>query len=249
MTKKPKKINIEILYKDKDLLVLNKPAGLITHPDGRTKESSLSEWLLKKYPKVKGVGENLHYEDGRDIEKYGIVHRLDRETSGAIVVALNQETFLFLKEQFQNREVRKKYNLFVWGELKKDESKIDREIGRSGSDTRRWSAERGAKGLKRDALTLYKVLWRGKGISFVEAEPKTGRTHQIRVHFKAIGYPVVCDSLYAPNRGCALGFGRTALHSRYIEFKKPDGEILKIEVPYPPDFVKAVKNLDIKNIC
>jgi hypothetical protein len=100
MTKKPKKINIEILYKDKDLLVLNKPAGLITHPDGRTKESSLSEWLLKKYPKVKGVGENLHYDDGRDIEKYGIVHRLDRETSGAIVVALNQETFLFLKEQF-----------------------------------------------------------------------------------------------------------------------------------------------------
>src|SRR3989344_4635116 len=92
---------IEILYKGKDMLIINKPAGLITHPDGRTEEPSVSQWLLKKYPEVGQVGEDLRYEDGRVIKKEGIVHRLDRETSGALVVALTQEAFMNLKKQFE----------------------------------------------------------------------------------------------------------------------------------------------------
>ncbi len=190
------KMKIGVLYEDKDILVLNKPAGLITHPDGRTDEPSLSDWLAKNYPETKGVGEILNYEDGRTIEKWGIVHRLDRDTSGAIIVVKNHEAFLNLKKQFQSRQVRKIYHAFISGELKKDEGEIDRPIGRSRKDPRLWSAQRGAKGVMRDALTLYKVLWRGKGLSFAEIEPKTGRTHQIRVHLASIGHPIVGDTLY-----------------------------------------------------
>src|SRR3989344_1740435 len=241
-----KKFNIEILYKDADMMILNKPANLITHPDGRVEEPSLSEWLLINYPKTKEVGEPINYADGRVISKPGIVHRLDRETSGAIVVVLNQKAFLHLKAQFQNRKVRKLYHAFVWGELKEDEGKVDRPIGRSAKDQRLWSAQRGAKGTLRDALTMYKVLWKGQGVSFVETEPKTGRTHQIRVHFKAINYPVICDKLYSPNRGCILGFGRTALHSRMIAVKNTKNKLISIVAPYPNDFKKAFKELKIK---
>lgn len=239
------KLKIEILYKDKDLLVINKPAGLITHPDGRTDEPSLSEWLSIKFPEMVGVGEPFE-RDGLKINKPGIVHRLDRETSGAMIVARNQKSFLNLKEQFQNRKVRKLYHTFIWGELKSDEGKIDRSIGRNAKDARLWSAQRGAKGTLRDALTMYRVLWKGRGISFVETEPKTGRTHQIRVHFKAINYPVICDKLYSPSRGCALGFGRTALHSHKIEFKNLAGDVVSVIAPYPRDFKKAMKELGIK---
>ena len=227
-------------------MVLNKPSGLITHPDGRTDEPSLSEWLSINFPETIGVGEPINYSDGRIIDKPGIVHRLDRETSGAIVVARNQKSFLNLKAQFQNRTVRKWYHTFVWGELKEDEGKVDRVIGRSSKDPRLWSAQRGAKGTLREALTMYKVLWKGKGISFVETEPKTGRTHQIRVHFKAINYPVICDKLYSPNRGCILGFGRTALHSRMIMVANTKNKPISVIAPYPADFKKAFKELKIK---
>lgn len=240
-----KKIKIDILYKDKNMLVLNKPAGLITHPDGRTDEPSLSEWLSINFPETVDVGEPFKM-DSRIVNKPGIVHRLDRETSGAIVVARNQKSFLNLKAQFKNREVRKLYHTFVWGELKENEGKIDRAIGRNSKDSRLWSAQRGAKGVLRDALTMYKVLWKGKGVSFVETEPKTGRTHQIRVHFKAINYPVICDKLYSPNRGSALGFERTALHSRMIAFKDIENKLISVVAPYPSDFKKAFKELGIK---
>jgi 23S rRNA pseudouridine1911/1915/1917 synthase len=239
---------IKILYKSDDMLIIDKPSGLITHPDGRTEEPSVSEWLSKTYPKAAKVGEPLHYEDGRIIEKPGIVHRLDRETSGALVIALTQESFLHLKSQFEARTVRKLYHTFLWGELNNPESKIDRPIGRSATDPRQWSAQRGAKGSMRDALTLYRVLWKGKGFSFVEAEPKTGRTHQIRVHFKAINYPVVSDSLYGPGRGQGLGFKRTALHSHSIEVENTKGEVITAVAPYPADFKKAIKTLGIKEL-
>ncbi|HEY9584433.1 MAG TPA: RluA family pseudouridine synthase [Candidatus Paceibacterota bacterium] len=241
-----KKFNIEILYKDADMMILNKPSGLITHPDGRVDEPSLSEWLSINYPKTKDVGEPINYLDGRVISKPGIVHRLDRETSGAIAVALNQKAFLHLKAQFQNREVRKLYHTFVFGELKEAEGKIERPIGRSARDQRLWSAMRGAKGTLRDALTMYRVMWKGQGMSFVETEPKTGRTHQIRVHFKAINYPVICDKLYAPKHGCAAHFDRTALHARFISIKNLKGEQIEKTAPYPKDFKKAIKELKIK---
>lgn len=227
-------MQLTILYEDADVLVVNKPAGLIVHADGRTNEPTLVDWLLEKYPNIKGVGEH------DEVERSGIVHRLDRETSGAMVVAKTQKAYDFLKKQFQSRNVEKIYNAFVYGRVKNDEGVIDRPIARSKRGGATWSATRGKKGKEREAVTEYKVLKRWDSYSFVELRPLTGRTHQLRVHLKAINYPVVCDKLYAPNRSCALGFNRLALHARSLTLALPSGEEIKIEAPYPKDFEKAL---------
>ncbi len=235
--------NITILYEDENMLVINKPSGLIVHEDGRKKEESVAEWMLTHYPDSKNVGEPITTNSGEIILRPGIVHRLDRDTSGALLLAKNQEAFLFLKNQFQERDIAKEYHAFVYGNIKKDEDVIDRPIARSRSDFRLWSAQRGSRGELREAITEYKVLERGKNITFVEAKPKTGRTHQIRVHFKAINHPVVCDPLYAPKQKVLLGFERTALHAYAVEFKTLNGKSQKVVAPYPEDFMEALKEL------
>ena len=232
-------MKIEILYEDNDLLVVNKPAGLMVHPDGKSEGSFLTDWLLEKFPELKNVGESWP----------GIVHRLDVGTSGVLIVAKNQPTYLWLKKQFQNRKVNKVYNAFVWGEMKDDRGIIDKPIGRSKSDFRQRSAERGKKGKIRNAVTHFVVKKRAcliggqnTGFSFLEIRPKTGRTHQIRVHLKAIGYPVVGDSLYAPKRPLALGFNRLALHAFSIEFENLAHKKISVNAPLPEDFRNALKN-------
>ncbi|HEY4508718.1 MAG TPA: RluA family pseudouridine synthase [Candidatus Paceibacterota bacterium] len=253
-------MNIDILYEDKDIMAINKPSGLVVHGDGRTKEPTLTDWILKKYPKIKNVGESGRDSSDGEIDRSGIVHRLDRETSGVMLVAKNQKSFENLKKQFQEHKIKKIYHCFVFGEMKAKPSDrkavqdgrptqtesgfrgtIDRPIGRSAKDFRLKSAQRGAKGEMREAVTDYKVLSRGKGYSFVEVMPKTGRTHQIRVHFKAINYPLVADSLYAPNRENSLGFQRTALHSYQITFADLKGKSHTLTAPYPEDFEKGLK--------
>jgi len=225
---------IDILYEDNDALVVNKPSGLIVHSDGRTQEPSLSDWLVKKYPQIVDVGE---------LVRAGIIHRLDRETSGVLIVAKNQNTFEFLKKQFQDRKVEKIYHAFVYGHVKNDEGVINRPIARSKRNAPLWSATRGRRGKEREAITEYKVLNRGEHWSFVELRPLTGRTHQLRVHLKAINYPVVCDKLYAPKRESLLGFSRLALHARSLSIALPSGKTLKIEAPYPEDFQRAVEKI------
>jgi 23S rRNA pseudouridine1911/1915/1917 synthase len=167
------------------------------------------------------------------------VHRLDRDTSGAVVLAKDQETFLYLKDLFQKREVSKVYDAFVYGSVKNDRGAIDRPIGKSKKDPRRRVAGRGARGALRDAVTQYRVLARGGGATHLELRPKTGRTHQIRVHMKAIGHPVVCDALYAPQMPPLLGFERLALHAHSLSFIHPDGREITIEAPLPQDFLSA----------
>ena len=233
----------EIIYEDEHILVLNKPAGLVVHADGKTKEETLCDWVLENYPEMENVGEPI--DTGESIIKRpGIVHRLDRETSGAIVLAKDQETFYFLKEQFQNREIEKVYNAVVWGNIKQDKGVIDAPIGRSGKDFRQWSAMRGARGQLREALTEYKVLSRfeegGEKFVFLEVRPKTGRTHQIRVHMKYLNNPLVCDSLYAESRPCVLGFNRVALHARQITLEIPDKGRKTFEAPFPEDFMEIL---------
>jgi len=230
-----------ILYEDENVMAINKPAGMLVHGDSNNKDNTLVDWLLSKYPKIKNVGESGRDSNGKEIERSGIVHRLDRETSGVMLVAKTQKSFESLKKQFQGHKIKKIYHAFVFGEIKNDKGIIDRPIGRSSKDFRLKSAQRGAKGEMRGAVTEYKVLARGKGYSFVEVSPKTGRTHQIRVHFKAISYPLVGDSLYAPNRENTLGFQRTALHSYQITFTDLKGKSHTIEVSYPEDFEKALK--------
>ena len=230
-------MDISILYEDSDVLVVNKPSSLIVHSDGRTNEPTLVDWVLGKYPEIKRVG---------DVARQGIVHRLDRETSGVMIVAKNQKAYDFLKGQFQSRSVEKIYHAFVYGRVKNDEGVIDRPIARSKRGGALWSATRGKKGKERDAVTEYKVLRRGDGYSLVELRPLTGRTHQLRVHLKAINYPVVCDKLYVPKKECILGFNRLALHARSLTLTLLGGKNIKIEAPYPNDFENALKTANLE---
>jgi len=236
---------IKKLKETNNLLFINKPSGLVVHPDGRTKEETLCDWILENYPEVKGVGEPLILSDGTVVDKPGIVHRLDRDTSGVMVIAKTQEAFLHLKEQFKNHSVKKEYHAFVYGHLKEDEGTIDRPIGKSKKDFRQWSAQRGARGMMRSAVTNFKVIERGESdgerVTLVAVMPETGRTHQIRVHMKAINHPLVSDTLYAPKRPSVLGFTRTALHAVSLTVSDIDGESISVQAPYSPDFESALK--------
>jgi 23S rRNA pseudouridine1911/1915/1917 synthase len=237
---------MEILYEDQDILVINKPAGLVVHPDGRTKEPSVSEWFAEKYPDAKEVGESIEKTSGETIERSGVVHRIDRDTSGILLLAKTKEGHAHLKAQFQNREVEKTYHLFVYGNMKEDRGSINLPIGRSSGDFRKWSAQRGVRGEVREAVTYFEVLKRSedKTWTFLEAKPKTGRTHQIRVHLLAIHHPVVADHLYAASKLPILGFTRLALHARKIGFRNLAGEKIEVTAPYPADFEHALtKNL------
>ncbi len=237
-------MEINILYEDSDIVAVDKPAGLVVHADGRTKEKTLTDWILKKYPEAKDVGELLG-----DIERPGIVHRLDRDTSGVILIAKTKEGHICLKEQFQNRTISKRYLAFLYGEVKDDYGIIDRPIGRSSGDFRKWSATRGTRGEMREAKTYWTLISKKDNYSFIEAEPKTGRTHQIRVHFKAINHPIVSDELYAENKEKALGFERIALHAYSINFKNCKGKDIKVIASIPADFKKAIKKLGIEKFA
>lgn len=246
-------MKIEILYEDKDIVAVNKTAGIVVHPDGKSKGPFLTDWIIENYPKTKNVGEPVETKDYGIIERPGIVHRLDRDTSGVILIAKTKAGHECLKTQFQDRTINKKYLAFVCGEVKDQFGIINRPIGRSPKDFRRWSATRGARGEMRDAETWYTVLSSRAGYSFVEVEPKTGRTHQIRVHFKAINHPILHDSLYSPekidDKTKSLGFKRNALHAYSIEFTNCQGKVIKVKAPIPKDFNNALIELGIKEVA
>jgi 23S rRNA pseudouridine1911/1915/1917 synthase len=162
-----------------------------------------------------------------------------------MIVTKTKEAFESLKKQFQDHEVKKIYHAFIFGELKEKEGTIDRPIGRSSKDFRMFSAQRGARGELREAITNYKVLSLAPGYSFVEVSPQTGRTHQIRVHFKAISYPLVADKVYAPKRENELGFERLALHSYKITFQDLKGKLQEIIAPYPKDFKSGLEKFTL----
>ncbi len=236
---------IKILYEDKDILAIDKPSGILVHSDNRSTKETIADLFKKKYPKLE------------------IVHRLDRETSGVMLLAKNVKAHEFLKKQFQDRVVKKVYNAVVNGFVKNDHGLINKLIGRSPKDFRRWLAGRGARGELREAITEYKVLKRltlpiipslikegktspDKGrqeglFSYLEIKPKTGRTHQIRVHMKFLNYPVACDPLYNPKGACPKNLDRLALHAKSIEFKNLQGKIIKVESPLPKEFAKMLK--------
>ena len=237
------KNEIKIIYENENMLAINKPAGLVVHSDGRTEESTLSDWVLKHYPQTKDVGEPIKLSDGSEIPKHGIVHRLDRETSGVLLIAKNRETFLFLKRQFQERKIKKVYRAIAYGNIRDERGTIDKPIGRSKGDFRKRTTGAGIRGIVREAVTEFKVLFRGCGFSYLELYPKTGRTHQIRVHLKSIGHPVVCDKLYAPKRECALGMARHALHAYSVSFLVRGGERVVVEAPLPHDFERALAEM------
>jgi 23S rRNA pseudouridine1911/1915/1917 synthase len=233
----------DIIFDNQDYIIINKPAGLMVHPDGRSNERTLCDFLLDEYPEINGVGEPLVLKSGEVIDRPGIVHRLDKETSGVMVVARNQKSFEYLKSQFQDRKVEKTYHTFVYGNIKEDEFEVAEPIGRSKKDFRRWMAGDNARGKLREAQTFFKVLKRSddKKYTLLEAKPKTGRTHQIRVHLKYLYKPIVADTLYAPDRQAILGFERLALHAKKIEFTDSSGQKVEYEADYPEDFKNNIR--------
>ncbi len=227
----------KIIFEDAQMLVLDKPAGLMVHPAlHHAPEPTLEDWLKEKYP-AQG-----------DVPGFYLVHRLDADTSGVIAVARTEAAFAYLKAQFKNRETRKTYCAFLYGALKDDRGVIDKPIGSARGGLGPRSAKR-PYGRERDAVTLYRVIKRGSAdsdnkASYVEVFPKTGRTHQIRVHFSSIDHPVVCDKLYAHGRPALLGFERLALHAFSLTLKHPiSKKEMTFEAPLPPDFLEAERNL------
>lgn len=234
-------MELPILYEDTNMVAVYKPSGVMTHKDGRSTEETVADWFAARYPDSTEVGETQRLQDGTELLRPGVVHRLDRETSGVLVFAKTKEAHTHLKEVFQGRQAEKTYVAFVYGVPKEEKGVIEFSIGRSRKDFRLRSAQPKAKGTLREALTHYRVLTHTDTHSFLQVTPKTGRTHQIRVHLKAIHHPVVCDPLYAPNHSCDLGLTRLALHAYSLTLPTLEGKEVTITAELPEEFKKALK--------
>jgi len=227
---------IKIIFQNKDFIVVDKPAGLSVHAGVGTSEKTLVDFLLEKFPDIKNVG------DAPEVRP-GIVHRLDKETSGVMVVARNKKTFEYLKDLFKNRKIEKKYLAVVHGILpakggsasggKEKEGKIEGEMGRSKKDFRKQALVRGKISVRKErySLTFYKVKKELEKCSLLEVFPKTGRMHQIRVHLHSVGHPIVGDKKYTfkeflPRRqaGKNIFAPRMMLHANSISFVGPDNK-------------------------
>ena len=229
----------KVLYEDDYIVAIDKPAGLVVH-SGVGTDVTLVDWVVKRYPAMEGVG-----EQDSDVPRPGIVHRLDKGTSGVMVLAKGQEVFETLKKHFQKGKVEKEYHAFVYGSPRDVRGIVSLPLGKSRVDFRRY-ATRNTRGEVREARTEYVVVGScQKQSSFVRFYPKTGRTHQIRVHAQLLHTPIVCDSLYASSQKPILGFSRLALHSRRVSLNThqyPDG--LHVVAPHPDDFLHAFSLCD-----
>ncbi|MGA2802417.1 MAG: RluA family pseudouridine synthase [Verrucomicrobiota bacterium] len=239
----PEKIPLDILFEDKSLLVLNKPAGLVVHPAAGHEEHTLVNALLHHCKgSLSGIG---------GVARPGIVHRLDKETSGCLVIAKNDETHLVLSAQFAGRSVVKIYNAIVCGELACESGEIHAAIARHPSHRKRMAVREDDSG--RAAHTSYRVLERLNSATFVEAQLHTGRTHQIRVHFQFLGHPLVGDETYGARQNARLKeltnytAPRVMLHARELSFVHPRTEKqMSFEAPLPEDFRAALRFLRFK---
>ena len=254
----------KIIYEDENFLAVDKPAGLLVHgarfmdygsknfePRTMNYEPTLVDWLVERYPEIKGVGDPVKLPNGNygagDPNRPGIVHRLDRGTSGVMLVARNQKYFEYLKSLFQKHEIKKTYLALVRGELKEKHGIIDRPLGiKSGTTKRTVHSAKMAK----SAVTEYSVLRSSGGCSLLEVRPRTGRTHQIRVHLASIGHPVVGDKLYGPKKLLTTNHSplttRLMLHALAIEFTTVEGRRIKIEADPPPEFLQNSESLNSK---
>jgi 23S rRNA pseudouridine1911/1915/1917 synthase len=225
---RPEPIPLEILFEDDDLIVINKPAGLTVHPGAGQRDHTLVNALLSRCATLSGIG-------GK--ERPGIVHRLDKETSGCLVVAKNDMAHRELSKQFAARTVEKIYLALVVGKVSKPAGVIEEKIGRHPVHRQRMrvTSVRG-----RTAKTGYRVIRSSDQASLVECQLHSGRTHQIRVHLHHLGHPVVGDKIYAPR--FANNFARQMLHAWKLGFRHPrTGEWKHFEAPLPADFATAIK--------
>ena len=224
----PENIPLDILFEDEDVIVINKPAGMAVHPAPGSPAHTLVNAVLAYLPGLAGDEDSL---------RPGIVHRLDKDTSGLILVAKNRVAQAYLSDQFKSRTVSKKYIVLVKGKLTPEKGIIEAAIGRDPRNRQRMAVvSRG-----REARTDYRVIRYVGNHSLLEIRPETGRTHQIRVHLAAIGFPVVGDSQYGVK---SPHLSRQFLHAAGLRFKLPStGEYVEFESPLPPDLEQALKEI------
>lgn len=243
--------DIHILYEDDEVMVVNKPAGVLVHEDGHSPyEGTVVEWFLSRAPTARGVGEQTTSQSGKALERSGVVHRLDRDTSGVMILAKTADAYTHLKTQFHDRLAKKEYRAFVYGRMKERYGTIDRPIGRSPSDFRLRHAGRGATGTPRQAVTNWECIssgeYQGEIFSYLRLFPKTGRTHQLRVHLKSIDRPIVGDPLYATHKLTTsnnLGLNRLVLHAHTLELILPNGRQERFIAPVPQEFEAAAERI------
>jgi len=231
-------MKLNVLYEDKNVLVIDKPAGIIVFPEGRVKEKTLIDYLLEKFPELKKAGSS---------PRYGIVHRLDKDTSGILLVAKNDKTLSFLQKQFKERKVKKKYLALVVGKIKEKRGTIETLLGRAAKKQKKQKVylpyEPGCQG-KRKAITEYQVLEKFKDFTLLEVKPKTGRKHQIRTHLAYISHPIAGDKLYGfKNQPCPKELLGQFLHAYYLKIVLPDKTVKEFYSELPEDLAKTLQKL------
>jgi 23S rRNA pseudouridine1911/1915/1917 synthase len=231
-------MDIKISYEDNDVLVVDKPTGIVVFPEGQTTENTLIDALVEEYPELKKVGE---------APRYGIVHRLDKDTSGILLVAKSNEGLIFLQKQFKNREVEKKYLCLVEGAIEDASGTVKTLIARAKGDPRKQRSYSPINAPKsaREAITEYKVLEKFENYTLLEVEIKTGRRHQIRCHFSYLKHPVAGDKLYSfKNSKIPEGLTRQFLHAQQLKIQLSDGKIHEFISELPEDLKKVLNNLE-----
>ena len=218
--------SIEIIRETPEFIVINKSAGIVAHPDSRHKSGTVVDWLLEKYPEIKNVGD--------DINRPGIMHRLDKEASGLMVIARTKPSFENLKQQFQKRLIEKEYLILAHDPDLPDSGEIERPLGRSKLG--KIVAQTHGTEKTKTAHTLFEVLERRKNFALISVKTKTGRTHQIRVHFYSIGHSVAGDKLYKQKQTKGkINPPRLFLHAAKLSFTDISGERQKFQLPLADD--------------
>ena len=238
----PEKIPLDIIYEDENVIVVNKPAGMVVHPAAGHSGGTLVNAVLAHTPNLNVGG----------VERPGIVHRLDSETSGLIVVAKNDAAMRDLQAQFKARRVHKTYLALIVGQIKPPRGKIDAPIGRDPKHRQRMTVipiphppsliGKGGRGLGRDSVTIYRTIANFDGYTLIEALPQTGRTHQIRVHLAFMGFPVVGDAIYGKKKN-SLGLARQFLHAWKLALTLPNGRPANFTAPLPEDLQTVLEEL------
>lgn len=235
----PENLDVEIVYEDDDIAVVNKPAGMSVHPGAGIKSGTLVNALLYQCKNLSGIGGKI---------RPGIVHRLDKDTSGIMVVAKNDRSHNNLVDQFKSRDVKKKYVAIITGIFKEKSGEIALPLGRHRINRVKFSSDSTST---KAALTKWTLVSQFSGASLVNAEPYTGRTHQIRVHFAESGHPILGDKLYGRKISDQLindlskKLNRQALHAFSLSFKHPgSNKNLCFEAPIPPDMTEVIKVLE-----
>ena len=229
---KPQEMPLDIIYEDDDMLVINKEKGIVVHPGNGNPDGTLANAVMAKCKgSLSGIGGKI---------RPGIVHRIDKDTSGLIIVAKNDTAHINLSKQIQDRKVKKTYIALVRGVIKENEATINMPIGRSSKDRKKMAVTKDGK----EAITHFKVLKRYNGFTLLEVKIETGRTHQIRVHLSEIGYPVVGDEVYSNGKN-PFGVKGQMLHAEKLELKHPrTGKDLTFEAPVPKYFENIINQLE-----